>query len=205
MMKKVLIIAIISVISAYLLVKLIPNNLQEDSVPPLDFSNQITNEEEKVDDNKLEDNVKEEIVIENEDSLIEETVGEEQTKEVVQKDKQEIKKNESNDKKETNKQIEEKTAKQEQENKEQKEDEFYDTSDRDPFAEEQHKSDVPLVLIDKDGNQMEPETVYWDEESNRGTLDPSGYIPEGLPPGAVFVCEVDDDELERIKEEFGVE
>lgn len=85
----------------------------------------------------------------------------------------------------------------------QNDDEFYDTSDRDPFAEEQHKSDVPLVLVDKDGNEMQPETVYWDEETGRGTLDPNGYIPEGLPPGAVFVCEVDDEEVARLKEEFG--
>lgn len=85
-----------------------------------------------------------------------------------------------------------------------KEDEFYDTSTRDPFAEEQHKSNVPLVLVDKDGNEREPETVYWDEERNQGTLDPNGYIPEGLPPGAVYVCDVTDEELERIKEEFHV-
>lgn len=85
-----------------------------------------------------------------------------------------------------------------------KDDEFYDTSTRDPFAEEQHKSDVPLVLIDKDGNEMEPETVYWDEESGRGTLDPNGYIPEGLPPGAVFVAEITPEEEARLREEFGV-
>lgn len=86
----------------------------------------------------------------------------------------------------------------------QNDDEFYDTSDRDPFAEEQHKSDVPLVLVDKDGNEMEPATVYWDEESGRGTLDPSGYIPEGLPPGAVFVAEITPEEEARLREEFGV-
>ena len=85
-----------------------------------------------------------------------------------------------------------------------KDDEFYDTSTRDPFAEEQHKSDVPLVLIDKDGNEMEPETVHWDEESGRGTLDPNGYIPEGLPPGAVFVAEITPEEEARLREEFGV-
>lgn len=85
-----------------------------------------------------------------------------------------------------------------------KDDEFYDTSTRDPFAEEQHKSDVPLILIDKDGNEMEPETVYWDEESGRGTLDPNGYIPEGLPPGAVFVAEITPEEEARLREEFGV-
>lgn len=85
-----------------------------------------------------------------------------------------------------------------------KDDEFYDTSTRDPFAEEQHKSDVPLVLIDKDGNEMESETVHWDEESGRGTLDPNGYIPEGLPPGAVFVAEITPEEEARLREEFGV-
>lgn len=85
-----------------------------------------------------------------------------------------------------------------------KDDEFYDTSTRDPFAEEQHKSDVPLILVDKDGNEMESETVHWDEESGRGTLDPNGYIPEGLPPGAVFVAEITPEEEARLREEFGV-
>ena len=97
----------------------------------------------------------------------------------------------------------ENVAEAENGNSSQNDDEFYDTSDRDPFAEEQHKSNVPLVLVDKDGNEREPETVYWDE-SGRGTLDSDGYIPDNLPPGAVYVCEVDDDELARIKEEFGV-
>ena len=52
---------------------------------------------------------------------------------------------------------------------------------------------------------MQPETVYWDEERGQGTLDPSGYIPEGLPPGAVFVTEITPEEEARLREEFNVE
>lgn len=106
-----------------------------------------------------------------------------------------------NDKKEENKLQTEEEIK---EDEELDEGEIFDSTTKDPFAEDQHKSDVPLVLIDSDGNQREPETVYWNEEKNQGTLDPGGYIPDGLPPGAVYVCDVTDEELERIKEEFNV-
>lgn len=188
-MKKLLIIVAILAVAAYLLITLIPKRPGEENTSTSDFSTPIV-ENKKNDNKELESDEKDETIIDNDVSSEEEQTNENVAKEDVQEGKQETIVN-SNDDKTT----EEK----------QNEDEFYDTSDRDPFAEEQHKTDVPLVLVDKDGNEMQPETVYWDEESGRGTLDPSGYIPEGLPPGAVFVSEITPEEEARLREEFNVE
>lgn len=218
-MKKGILVAIILAIITYLVItqgtKLISNNLEENEVPALDFSAGIS---DKKDTNSVEtknetDNSTEELtkpVLENVVAVDGDKVTLNQTddkKDLKQENnsKAEIKtdavKNETKDN--NNQKQENIQPKEEPKNK--NDDEFYDTSDRDPFAEEQHKSNVPLVLVDDKGNEMQPETVYWDEESGRGTLDPSGYIPEGLPPGAVFVSEITPEEEARLREEFNVE
>ena len=201
-MKKGIIIVVIIIAAIYLLISqgiALPfNDKNKNDTQTSNLTSNTNTITKKIDEEKnIEEDVKE--------NVVEDNVEKENTSDTIENKSENTtpSKKEQTTTIQTNNENNKEVKVEKKQKKEPNNDEFYDTSDRDPFAEEQHKADVPLVLYDKDGNEAQPNEVYWDEESGRGTLDPGGYIPEGLPPGAVFVCEVDEEELERLKEEFG--